>query len=391
MVLSSWVNVSRAQYSFWEPDEAFAIEVSLENTELKRLPIYRNSIQSLTVAGDYIIGGTAAREGLSPFVLVASLSERKLIDFEDIENVISGQRSIRSGFCAGENNSFFAGTIANKGSDNSRGDGHLMRIKIDREGTVEIKNLGVPIPGEGIFSLTCDAEGTQLFGISYPTGLFFTYNIKTGNSRIFDDLVPTDEELRTFRDYAQTPDMYLGAALIEDDRGMIYGSKGLNEIFYFDPKNNSFHVLEDKIPEVWGRTSLGQIESWAKSEDGMLYGGNAGDGQLFRLDPSSNRVKNLGKPIMMPRIRGLTFGKDGKLYGVAGGAPGYGHLFSYDQEGEGYHVYGNPQFTMVAPGIEQGIRWRGFNLSTIGSSENGKYIVMGEDEALSQLLIFAIQ
>lgn len=45
---------------------------------------------------------------------------------------------------------------------------------------------------------------------------------------------------------------------------------------------------------------------------------------------------------------------------------------------------GNPQFILKAPGIE----WRSFQLQT--AFEDRKYIVMGEDEALSQLLIFPV-
>ena len=92
----------------------------------------------------------------------------------------------------------------------------------------------------------------------------------------------------------------------------------------------------------------------------------------------------------MSHLRGVSFGKDGRLYGIAGGKPGYAHLFSYNDQ-EGFTDFGNPEFTMVAPGIEQGILWRGFQLGTITSSEDGKYIVMGEDESLSQLLIFEIE
>ena len=51
----------------------------------------------------------------------------------------------------------------------------------------------------------------------------------------------------------------------------------------------------------------------------------------------------------------------------------------------------NPEFIMVAPGIEHGILWRGFQLATIAASGDGKYIIMGEDESLSQLLIFKIE
>ena len=67
-----------AQYTFFNPKDAFAFEVSLDNTDLKRLPMYRNSISSLAVVGDHIVGGTSAKEGLNPFVFVASLKEQHL-------------------------------------------------------------------------------------------------------------------------------------------------------------------------------------------------------------------------------------------------------------------------------------------------------------------------
>ena len=52
---------------------------------------------------------------------------------------------------------------------------------------------------------------------------------------------------------------------------------------------------------------------------------------------------------------------------------------------------GNPEFEMRAPGIKQGINWRGFQLSTIIASEDGKYIIMGEDESLRQILIIPVK
>jgi hypothetical protein len=107
------------------------------------------------------------------------------------------------------------------------------------------------------------------------------------------------------------------------------------------------------------------------------------------IDPSTKTVKNLGKPVMVNRLRGLTFDKDGNLWGIAGALPGYSHLFRYNNK-EGFKDYGNPEFDMVAPGIEQGIAWRGFQLGTIAVSPDGKYIVMGEDESLSQLLVFPV-
>ncbi len=390
VLFGGWTQLLNAQYTFWEPEgESFAIEVSLENTDLMRLPIYRNAVQSLIVTGDHIVAGTTADEGLAPFVYVASISQREMISYSDLEETIPGQRSIQSDFCQGTDGTLYAGTIANKDNYGKRGAGHLIAVDVDRDGAIAIQDLGSPVPGEGIFALTCDAAGSTIFGISYPTGKFFTYDIASGEEEVFDDIVPTDSERRDFRHYVQTPDMYLSRALVENERGMIYGSSGLNNIFYFNPEEKSFTILDETLPEVWGRTSLGQVQAWATSEDGLLYGGNRGDGELFILNPETGSVKNLGKPVLMHQLRGLAFGRDGKLYGVAGGPPGYGHLFSYDEE-KGFHIYGNPQFTMVAPGIEQGIDWRAFNMSRLASSPDGKYIVIGEDESLSQLLIFAV-
>lgn len=376
-----------AQYTFFTPKEAFAIEVSLPNSAEKRLPMYRNAITSLHVQNDRILVGTTAKEGLSPYLCVASISRRKLVTTKDLQEVVPGQKGIATGFCKGTGNQLYAGTMPHL-VDN-KGEGHLLQVNIGQGDAIEIKDLGVPVAGEGIFALLGNREGTQLYGISYPSGRFFTYTIETGKVQVFDAVAPTEKELKNLHEYAVGPEVYLCKALIEDNNGLVYGSAAGNRMFAFDPAKKSISFLTTPLPAVWGREVLGQVESWAKSPDGKLYGGNAGDGQLFVLDPDTKRIKNLGKPMMMGRLQALAFGGDGKLYGLAGGAPGYSHLFTYD-ENAGFVDLGNPEFNMVAPGIEQGILWRGFQLSTLAASADGKYMVIGEDEALSQLMIFPI-
>jgi hypothetical protein len=389
VILNNWVIQGFAQV--YEPMNGFAVEVSLANTDLKRLPIYQNSISSLIVQGDYVIGGTSAVEGLSPYVFVVSLSERKVISIQELNKTVGGQESIGSGFCQGKNHVLYAGTANDKShvKDSQGEGGHLIQVIVNEKGTIDIKDLGIPIQGEGIYTLLSDASGAMLFGISYPSGLFFSYNTNTGQIRQFRDIVPSPKDMDDLKLYILNPGDYLCRALIQDNKGLIYGSLPINKLFCFNPKNESFHILKESLPTVWGLRMLGRVDSWAKSKNGMLYGGNAGDGQLFVLDPKNEKLRNLGNPAMMNRLRGLTFGRNGKLYGIAGAPPGYTHFFTYDVE-NGFHDFGNPQFEMKAPGIEQGIGWKGYNIRTIASSENGKYIVMGEDEALSQLLIFSV-
>ncbi len=389
IMLSLWSGSLFSQYKFFSPKDAFAIEASLPNSELLRMPMHRNSIASLAVIGDFIVGGTVANEELAPYIFTASLSQKTMVDVKDMTHVINGQRSIQSGFSRGKGDLLFAGTIAHKKADGSNGDGHLIKVSITPKGTANIEDLGVPVENEGVFSLLCNTDGTMLFGITFPSGKFFSYDIKNKQTKVYEDIAPTKTDVITLEaEYSLTPEDFLGKSLVQDDRGFIYGSMPINKLFRFDPKNETFQILDTELPEVWGRRTLGRVETWAKAKDGTLYGGNSGDGQLFSLDPESLRVKNIGKPIMMNRLRGLTFGQNGKLYGIAGALPGYAHLFSYDKDDKGFLDLGNPEFRMKAPGIEQGILWRGFQLATITASEDGKYIVMGEDEALSQLLIF---
>lgn len=375
-----------AQYTFFTPKEAFAIEVSLPNSAEKRLPMYRNAITSLTVQGDRILGGTAAKEGLSPYLFVASISGRKLLATKDLQENIPGQKSIATGFCKGTGNKLYAGTMGQK----NQPAGHLLEVSIGKGDAIEVKDLGMPVAGEGIFTLLSNREGTELYGISFPSGRFFTYTIATKKVQVFEEVAPREKELNNLHEYAVSPEVYLCKALIQDNAGLVYGSTAGNRVFAFDPAKKTFQLLETPLPAVWGREVLGQVEAWAKAPDGKLYGGNAGDGQLFVLDPVTKKIKNLGKPMMMARLQALAFGRDGRLYGLAGGAPGYSHLFYYEEKGAGFVDLGNPEFMMVAPGIEQGILWRGFQLSTLAASPDGKYMVMGEDEALSQLMIFPV-
>lgn len=378
---------SFGQYTFFSPEGSFAVEISLENPpqDLLRLPIYRNSVSSLIVEGDNIIGGTKAEKGLSPFLFVASIAQRELTSVFDIAKAIDGQRSIETGFFKGKGG-FYAGTIP----DEAKSGGHLIKVKIGKENKIQVSDLGVPVEGEGIYTLTGNDKRGELYGITYPSGLFFIYDLNTGHTVVYNNIKPTDEDLNIYRSFAATPEYYLTRSLITDDKGRVYGSAPINKLFYFDPSTKSFKKLEDPIPFVWGREVLGRIDSWAKAKDGALYGGNGGDGQLFKVDTETGNINNLGKPIMMNRLKGLVFGADGFLYGLAGGAPGYSHLFKYDPA-KGYYDMGNPQFTMRVPGLDKDIEWRGFQLGTVAASPDGKYIVMGEDESLSQLLVFPVK
>ena len=372
-----------AEYKFFTPPGSFAVEVSLENSPYPRLPACRNAIASLAVVGDQAIGGTSAEKGLTPFLFAVSLSGRRLEQSVDLKTIIPGQRTIGSGFGRGLNGVLYAGTMP----DDPAGDGHLLEIKV-AGGRLGVRDLGAPVAGEGIFALTADPNRGVLYGIAHPSGQFFEFNLKTSRAAAFKDTVPGERDRAFLQNYVLEPADYLCRRLIVDRKGRVFGSLPVNRLFRYDPDVRRISVLEAELPEGWGRRALGRADAWTMAPDGILYGGCSGDGQLFRLDPDTGRVSNLGKPAQMPGMKGLAFGADGRIYGVAGGAPGYSHLFCYDPREQNFTDLGNPRFEMKGPGIEQGIWWRGFQIGTLAASEDGRLIVMGEEETLSQLMVF---
>ena len=296
--------VASAQYTFFNPAGSFAVETSLENTDELRMPIYRNAMTSLTVSGDFVLGGTSAQKGLTPLLFTGSLSERKIIAIKQLDDVIKGQLSIITGFTATKSgNVFYAGTMPQPGTGMG---GHIIELQVSLQGQIAVKDLGEPVAGEGIFAMTFNADKNEFYGIVHPSGKFFTFNLKTGKTQIFNQTVPSEKDLETYHSFALQPEDYLGRALLIDQQGRIYGSRSINKLFCFDPANQSFSVLKDELPFVWGREAMGRIDSWVKMPEGTIYGSNAADGQLFRLDPVNQTIVNLGKPIMMPRIMAMT-------------------------------------------------------------------------------------
>ncbi|MCX6621888.1 MAG: hypothetical protein NTY38_12610 [Acidobacteria bacterium] len=373
--------LAAAQFTFFDPPGSYTVEVSLDNAPVLRLPIDRNAITSLEVVADYAIGGTAARPGLSPILFAVSLPRRKLERVLDLATVIPNQQALPTGFARGANGELYAGTLPG---------GHLIRVRLTAD-SIAVDDLGTPAPGEGILAIAANPKTRTLYGITHPTGKFFTYDLDSRQSTLYDQTTFSRRERGILREYSLQPSDILSRRLILDQKGRVYGSKPVNKLFRFDPEAKSIEILQDELPEGWGRRALGRVDAWAAAPNGTLYGGSAAEGQLFRLDPATGRVTNLGKPAQMPRLKGLAFAADGKLYGVAGGSPGYAHLFSYDPNGRGFTDLGNPNFEMKAPGLEQGIAWRGYQFATVAVTEDGRNILLGEEESLSQLMVFPVK
>ena len=146
--------------------------------------------------------------------------------------------------------------------------------------------------------------------------------------------------------------------LAATQNGMIYagtmtGADG-GHLIKIDPSTNTFTVLNGHNPLVNGDS----IQSMAVAKNGTLYIGTSGNaGNLFMLDPATDKLTNLGKPYAgVTTITDLYPGPDGSVYGWMGSNAIEPRLL-WIQAGTGYRIdmgvpipgVAFPGFLTVAP------------------------------------------
>jgi hypothetical protein len=123
------------------------------------------------------------------------------------------------------------------------------------------------------------------------------------------------------------------------------------------------------------------VDAWAMDPAGVLYGGSS-DGYLFRLDPESLHLDNLGKPLNQYRIRGLVFAHNGKLYGVGGDDEEMARLFCYDPSRGAYELLG-----FIDVNRRPYYSWHAYNIGAMALGKDGT-IYLGESERRSRLYLY---
>jgi outer membrane protein assembly factor BamB len=260
--------------------------------------------------------------------------------------------------------------------------GHLLAYvpKVGRSNEVNtacpVKDLGIAVQGQGIYALAIDRARAVIYGLTYPDGEFFTYTIKGGafktQGRVASERMPGEKFEH---------EKNIGRALVLDPEGNVFATGDNGVLFRFTPKTGKLEQLAAAVPAVPGREVYNRVDAWAAADSGKLYGGTS-DGYLFRLDPSTLRVDNLGKPLNTYRIRGLEFGHNGKLYGIGGDQEDNARLFSYDPGVGTYDILG-----FIDVNHRPYYSWQGYVFDSMIAGADGT-IYMGQAERKSKLYLY---
>ncbi len=249
----------------------------------------------------------------------------------------------------------------------------------------EIEDLGIPLANNSIYALTINPDGDEIYGLTYPDGHFFIYNIPLEK---FTDLGEVDPQKVYHGPERQW--RTLSRALICDDSGKVYMSGNKGMLKYYDPETGELVDTDIEVPGDYYYLQFYQdytaVEYFTKDTGSLIYGGTT-DGYLFSFDPQQMQMNNLGKVRASRRLRCLTVGKNGKVYMMAGerSTTKPCQFYLYDPQLSRFETLG-----LLIADRSPYYYWRGQQFDCMTTGLDGT-IYFGESERKSHLFLYIPQ
>ena len=239
-----------------------------------------------------------------------------------------------------------------------------------------VADLGQAVPGESIFALTVDRKSEMIYGLTSPSAHEFAYSIPQHSFRDLGVVArhrPEGEKFETAK--------MMSRMLVVDDSGNLYSSGERGMLYELDKATQKLSPVGVSAPAIPGREGWTRVDAFLLARSGMIFGATS-DGYLFRFDPKTRTMRNLGKPLIQYGIAGLVEAPSGKIYGIGGPKEGMARMFSYDPATGAYQVLGfvdvnrRPYYT-----------WQAYVVRAMTSGLDGT-VYIGESERMSKLYLF---
>ena len=215
--------------------------------------------------------------------------------------------------------------------------GHLVAYE---PGSGRFESLGLAPQREGILTFNMDTRRGRLFGLTWPSGIFFRHDLATRQTRDFGKVCAEGENGRgpTYRTVCRSiaVDPRDGSAYFTTSEGTIMrycaDTDALEAVAGDDLRKDYFGLYDPTSPGQMGYNWRQTV--WYAPEQ-AVYGVHGNSGYLFRFDPSTGQVQVLQRLTSVPSQRsgmfdqfsygylGFTLGPDGRTLYYLTGAPIY--------------------------------------------------------------------
>ena len=215
--------------------------------------------------------------------------------------------------------------------------GHFLSFDM---ATKKFEDLGLAPNGEGILSMTMDAQRGRIYGLTWPTGYFVRLDL---SSRQLRNLGPVSERGEAGRGPAYRT--LCRSLVVDPGDGNVYLTRSEGFILRYRPDQDVLETLPgaDLTKDYFGTydpTSPGHMGyNWRQTfwyaPERMVYGVHGNSGYLFRFDPQTPKVEVLDRITSLPSQRsgmfdqfsygylGFTLGPDGHTIHYLTGGPVY--------------------------------------------------------------------
>ncbi len=197
------------------------------------------------------------------------------------------------------------------------------------EKTKKVTDLGLMMKQNGVHSLSIHRESKMLYGYGIPDNHFYSFNIKTGEAKDFGKI---SQYCSHNFGVAKNGNVY-GAWMSANKSVHLFKYDAKKQELFRQPQLLQFHAGQD----IAGNVGL---DSWFADNNGELYAARV-DGVLLRINPDTDEVSVIGKPLVEPRITGMAKGPDGLIY-MSAGYPVM-HLVTYDPKKNKFTDLGQPE------------------------------------------------
>lgn len=215
--------------------------------------------------------------------------------------------------------------------------GHVLSFDMK---TKKAEDLGLAPHSEGILTMNMDTKRGVIYGLTWPTGYLFRYDVAKKEMKDLGPVTGKGEDGmgKDFR-------VVCRSLVIDPDNGTVYFTNAEGRIMKLEAGSDKVAIIEgeDMKKDYFGTYDISTAGSMAYNwrqafwfePERKIYGVHGNSGYLFRFDPSVPRIEVLDRLTSIPSkltgmndqfsygYLGFTLGPDGHTIYYLTGAPIY--------------------------------------------------------------------